>query len=100
MQVRALATDAKYAKLHELLTIFASRGLDDYQAFCAANTDFVSATGIDHEASLRSMRLLTLCSLAAAKPTLTYDAIASALSVSVQGVCSHFIRRLCLPRST
>ena len=80
-QVRALAADPKYAKLHELLTIFACRGLDDYVAFSAANADFVASIGVDHESSLRTMRLLTLCSLASGKSTLTYEAIATALAV-------------------
>ena len=80
--MRALAADPKYAKLHELLTIFACRGLDDYRAFSAANADFVASIGVDHEASLRTMRLLTLCSLASGKTSLGYDAIAAALAVS------------------
>ena len=81
-QVRALAADPKYALLHELLTIFACRGLDDYCAFSAANTEFIASIGVDHEASLRTMRLLTLCSLASGKTSLSYDAIVTALSVS------------------
>lgn len=83
MQVRALAGDARYAKLHELLTIFATQGLPEYQAFHAANGPLVASLGVDHEASVRAMRLLTLTSLAAAsKGPLSYDAVAAAISVS------------------
>jgi len=81
VQVRALAGDARYGKLHELLTIFASQGLEEYAAFHAANGPFVASLGVDHEASTRTMRLLTLCSLAASKSTLSYDAIAAAIQV-------------------
>jgi hypothetical protein len=84
MQVRALAGDARYGKLHELLTIFASQGLEEYAAFHAANAPFVASLGVDHEASTRTMRLLTLCSLAASKSTLSYDAIAAAIQVRAQ----------------
>ena len=80
--MRALAADPAHAKLHELLTIFSCRGLDDYTAFAAANGDFLASIGVAHEASLRTMRLLTLCSLASGKTSLSYDAIAAALAVS------------------
>ena len=79
--MRALAADPAHAKLHELLTIFSCRGLDDYSAFAAANGDFLASIGVAHEASLRTMRLLTLCSLASGKTSLSYDAIATALAV-------------------
>lgn len=83
LQVRALKDDARYAKLHELLTIFATQGLPEYAAFHAANGPLVASLGVDHEASLRAMRLLTLTSLAAgAKGPLSYDAVAAAISVS------------------
>lgn len=83
LQVRALKDDARYAKLHELLTVFATQGLPEYQAFHAANGPLVASLGVDHEASLRAMRLLTLTSLAAAaKGPLAYDAVAAAISVS------------------
>ncbi len=80
--MRALASDAKYSKLHELLTIFASRGLAEYNAFHASHgPTFEAELGIDHDVSLRAIRLLTLTSLASSKPSLAYDAIAEAISV-------------------
>lgn len=83
LQVRALASDPKYAKLHELLLIFSSGGLEQYEAFYASNASFVASLGVDHNASLRTIRLLSLCSLAAAKgPVIPYAEVAAAIKVS------------------
>lgn len=93
--VRALKDDARYAKLHELLTIFATQGLPEYAAFHAANGPLVASLGVDHEASLRAMRLLTLTSLAAgAKGPLSYDAVAAAISVPVADVESWVVQAI------
>lgn len=90
--VRALKGDARYAKLHELLTIFASGDLEAYLAFHAANGAWVASQGVDHEASTETMRLLTLCTLAAGKPTLPFAAVAAALKVEASEVEGWVVR--------
>lgn len=55
--------------------------VSDYEAFHAAQPDAVPAAGLDHTTLLRAMRLLTLCSACASKPSLRYDEVAEAISV-------------------
>lgn len=81
LQVRHLASDAANAALYELVNIFATKDLEAYTTFVAAHRDYVASLGLDAAASHRTMRMLTLCSLAATKPVLPYDAIAAALQV-------------------
>lgn len=54
---------------------------DAYLAFHAAQSGYVESLGMDHEQGTETMRLLTLCSLAAASPVLSYDDVAKALQV-------------------
>lgn len=105
LQVQALRDDPRYAKLHELVSIFSHQSLgecvsapratpaflshctcdcaDAYLAFYAAHSGYVESLGMDHAQGTETMRLLTLCSLAAASPVLSYDAVAKALQVGV-----------------
>ena len=79
--MRALSSDAKHARLYELVDIFAHATLGAYVAYQEKNSAYLSELGIDHERSMETMRLLTLCTLASANHHVTYDAIAEALKV-------------------
>ena len=80
-QVKALAKDARYAGLYQLLAIFSTGGLSDYHAFVSAHGELVASLGIDSERSVETMRLFTLVSLGAASPTLDFATVAGALQV-------------------
>ena len=82
-QVRALEKDAELGGLYKLVDIFAHATLQGYLEYNAANGPYLAALGVNHERSVETMRLLTLCSLASANHVLAYDAIAVALQVSV-----------------
>merc|ERR1711963_89035 len=45
--------------IHDLLSIFVSGKLSQYQQFYNNNTDFVQSLGLNHEGNMRKMRLLT-----------------------------------------
>jgi hypothetical protein len=85
--VRALGKDAKHARLYELVDIFAHATLGAYLEYHGKNSAYLADLGIDHERSMETMRLLTLCTLASGNHKQTYDAIAAALQVRVWGVC-------------
>lgn len=63
--VRALSSDADGAVLLQLLDICTTKTVAAYQAFATANAARFAAWGLDNEACLANMRLLSLCSLAA-----------------------------------
>lgn len=84
-QVRHLATDAGSAALYELVNIFATKDLEAFNTFVAGHAAFVASVGLDADASRRTMRMLTLCSMASTKSVLTYEAIAAALQVRLGG---------------
>lgn len=50
--------------IHELLTIFVSGTLHDYQAFFNAHQDFVKSVGLSHDANIKKMRILTFLGMA------------------------------------
>ncbi|KAJ1484560.1 hypothetical protein T484DRAFT_1796769 [Baffinella frigidus] len=79
--VAALQKDSTDAKAYELLKLFAGENLDAFNKFYAANTAYVNGLGLKKEDCLVKMRLLTLCSLAAAKKEIGYAEIAKALEV-------------------
>ena len=83
--MRALGKDAKHARLYELVDIFAHATLGAYLEYHGKNSAYLADLGIDHERSMETMRLLTLCTLASGNHKQTYDAIAAALQVCVWG---------------
>jgi hypothetical protein len=99
-QVRALKTLPEFAPVYQLLEIFAGGTLERYMAFyqakqptrllliaglfatqLQANAPLLSKLGVGHEASLETMRMLTLCSAAAGRHAIPYDEVAAALQV-------------------
>lgn len=84
-----VTTDSTLLKLIELLRIFCIGTVDEYLKFHNTNQEVFSKFEICHETSLKSMRLLGLCVLAARSTTsasstqvLAYSDIAKALDVS------------------
>jgi len=67
--------------LFGLLTIFAVKGIEQYNSFIAANPNVLSQNGLEPEMCLQNIRLLTLASLAAEKETMTYDEVSAALHI-------------------
>ncbi|RYE82728.1 MAG: hypothetical protein EOO65_05075, partial [Methanosarcinales archaeon] len=101
LQIRALKNDTRYANLYELVTIFASGDIKDYVTFYEKNKAYVDHIGVNHVESLETMRLLTLCSMAAAKSQRTLAELAEGLQVcfgcrSVAHVCGG--KLLCLAK--
>jgi hypothetical protein len=79
--VRALQKDPVDARLFELVDIFSHGSLDAYTSYYSRNDAYLKELGVDHEKSVETMRLLTLCSLASANHVASYESIASALQV-------------------
>eukprot|EP00286_Rhodomonas_abbreviata_P022036 CAMPEP_0181310816 /NCGR_PEP_ID=MMETSP1101-20121128/12792_1 /TAXON_ID=46948 /ORGANISM="Rhodomonas abbreviata, Strain Caron Lab Isolate" /LENGTH=410 /DNA_ID=CAMNT_0023417479 /DNA_START=18 /DNA_END=1250 /DNA_ORIENTATION=+ len=84
--VQALKNDSKDGKLHELLTLFASKDLGDFNTFYSANSAYVDSLGLKKEDCVLKMRLLSLCTLASAKREIKYAEIASCLEVKEEEV--------------
>lgn len=84
-----VTSDAILLKLIELLRIFCTGTVEEYSKFHGSNKDLFSKFDLCHETSLKNMRLLGLCVLAARSTTsasssqvLAYSDIAKALDVS------------------
>ncbi|KAF6198025.1 hypothetical protein GE061_007770, partial [Apolygus lucorum] len=67
--------------VHQLLLIFVSGKLSDYLAFYNKNKDYVQKQGLDHEANLKKMRLLTFMQLAEGVSEMSFDTILSELHI-------------------
>ena len=83
--VQQLRDHAEHSRLFALLNIFATQKLDAYVAYRAANAQYMDGLGIDHESSLETIRLFSLCSLAAESQdgSISYAEIAATLQVRV-----------------
>lgn len=77
-----MAGDAELGRLHALVDIFAHKSLDAFLAFADANGAYLAELGVDIKSATETMRLLTLCTLAAGADTLSYATVAAALQVS------------------
>ncbi|GAB4818111.1 hypothetical protein N2152v2_005157 [Parachlorella kessleri] len=62
--VKALAGDAQHGALYQLLSIFLSGTVQDFERFAAGNEQLFAAVGLPREAALAKMRLLALMGLA------------------------------------
>ncbi|XP_060606604.1 eukaryotic translation initiation factor 3 subunit M-like [Ruditapes philippinarum] len=63
------------APIHDLLTIFVSGKLSDYQQFYKNNKPFINSLGLSHDENLRKMRLLTFMHMAETKKDIEYESI-------------------------
>ncbi|PNS17862.1 hypothetical protein CAC42_37 [Sphaceloma murrayae] len=77
------------AEWFELLEIFSTETLEDYDEFVSSHTDFLNSSGLNRNVLETKMRLLTLSSLAASASqtrTLPYASIAKALNIETKDV--------------
>jgi hypothetical protein len=74
--------------LWELLNIFTTKNLADYNAFVKKHPNFLSENGLSQEALLEKIRLLTLDSIATVHvgKTIKYEVISKALEIPVDKV--------------
>ncbi|KAK7490753.1 hypothetical protein BaRGS_00017982 [Batillaria attramentaria] len=72
--------------IHDLLTIFVSGKLSQYQQFYKNNTDFVQSLGLNHEANMRKMRLLTFMQMAETRKEMDFALIQEELVLGPQAV--------------
>ncbi|KAK3593943.1 hypothetical protein CHS0354_011554 [Potamilus streckersoni] len=68
--------------IHDLLTIFVSGKLSEYQQFYKSNKDFIASLGLSHEENLRKMRLLTFMQLAENKKEIDYTTIQREMDIA------------------
>ncbi|XP_065647361.1 eukaryotic translation initiation factor 3 subunit M isoform X2 [Hydra vulgaris] len=68
--------------IYELLTIFVSGQLNDYNTFCTNNPDFIEKSGLDHLANIEKMKILTMISLANQEKEITYQKIIQTLGLT------------------
>ncbi|XP_073976687.1 eukaryotic translation initiation factor 3 subunit m [Rhodnius prolixus] len=72
--------------IHDLLTVFVSAKLSDYIKFYNEHKEFVHSMGLDHEANLKKMRLLTFMQLAEGANEMKFDTITSELQIKEEEV--------------
>ncbi|XP_014244346.1 eukaryotic translation initiation factor 3 subunit M-like [Cimex lectularius] len=77
--------------IHDLLTVFVSEKLMDYINFYKDHKEFVQELGLDHEANLKKMRLLTFMQLGESCPDMSFDMITSELMIPEDEVESFVI---------
>ncbi|TPX41340.1 hypothetical protein SeLEV6574_g06142 [Synchytrium endobioticum] len=71
------------APLYNLLNIFLNESLAQYQEFCDSHPGFIDSHGLDHEANMRKMRILSLATLTSnnVQGEVSYDTIAKTLEI-------------------
>ncbi|KAK7098489.1 eukaryotic translation initiation factor 3 subunit M-like [Littorina saxatilis] len=72
--------------IHDLLSIFVSGKLSQYQLFYKNNTDFVQSLGLNHESNMRKMRLLTFMQMAESRKEMDFALIQEELLLGPQAV--------------
>lgn len=81
--VAALKESQAHAPLHQLMTIYLTGGVADFEKFAESNKSFFEESlGIKMEAAFNKMRLLALMGLAYGAKELSFQSIASSLNVS------------------
>jgi len=68
--------------LHNLLMIFVSGRLSDYLEFYSQNMDYVNSTGLDHEANMSKMRILTFLTLASQQSEIAYSDLTDLMAIN------------------
>ncbi|XP_048242219.1 eukaryotic translation initiation factor 3 subunit M-like [Haliotis rufescens] len=72
--------------IHDLLSIFVSGKLSQYQQFYKNNTDFVNSLGLSHDQNMRKMRLLTFMQMAENKKEIEFSIIQEEMQLSSEQV--------------
>lgn len=84
--VKQLAKESAHAPLHQMLTIYLSGTVQEYQKFASSNAALLTTLGISAEDGLGKMRLLALMGLAHGASEMTFTEIQSALSLAPEEV--------------
>jgi len=71
-------------KIYSLLKIFVSGSLQDYQTFYSANKDFVGSLGLNHEALVQKMRILTFMTIGEQRNEVSFEEMAEKLQLPLK----------------
>ncbi|XP_014248162.1 eukaryotic translation initiation factor 3 subunit M-like [Cimex lectularius] len=72
--------------IHDLLNVFVFEKLSGYIKFYDEHKDFVHSIGLDHEANMQKMRLLTFMQLGESCPEMSFDTITKELMIPEEEV--------------
>jgi len=72
--------------IHDLLKIFVSERLESYQKFYDNHREFVNKLGLNHEANLRKMRILTFMQLAETQSEISFPEIQKHMQINQDDV--------------
>jgi len=72
--------------IHDLLSIFVSGNLDQYETFYANNKDFVNGLGLSNEENLHKMRLLTFMQMAENQKEIEFEMIQKNMKMNPEEV--------------
>jgi len=68
--------------IHDLLKIFVSDRLESYQKFYDNHREFVNKLGLNHEANLRKMRILTFMQMAETQSEISFEEIKQHMQIT------------------
>jgi len=68
--------------IHDLLKIFVSERLESYQKFYDNHREFVNKLGLNHEANLRKMRILTFMQMAETQSEISFQEIKKHMQIT------------------
>ncbi|VVC40342.1 Eukaryotic translation initiation factor 3 subunit M,Proteasome component (PCI) domain [Cinara cedri] len=72
--------------LHELLVIFVSGNLTNYLDFYKGHKDLIKSLGLDHQANVHKMKLLTVMSLAVDSSIISFETIQQQVQINAEQV--------------
>ena len=79
--------------IHDLLKIFVSDRLESYQKFYENHKEFVNKLGLNHEANLRKMKILTFMQLAETNSSISFSEIQKHMQIAESEVEDFLIDR-------
>jgi len=80
--------------IHDLLTIFVSEKLPGYIHFYNNHKEFISSIGLEHEANVRKMRLLTFIQMAENQSEMSFEVLMQELQLNSDQVEGFIIESL------
>jgi translation initiation factor 3 subunit M len=95
--VAALKGDSEHGKLYDLLSIFSTGKLKEYMDFYSNMNGAALLSkyeGLDHNAIIDNMRLLSMCSLATEHTEIPYESVASDLDIPLSDVETWVVRTI------
>jgi len=72
--------------IHDLLTIFVSGKLSQYENFYPKHKDFVASLGLSHEDNMQKMRILTMMQMAETKSEIDFETIQQEMKIEEEDV--------------